>query len=58
MNLFSKPKAAAAPATPPSIDEAQQRVESQRRSRGMRGRAATMLTNGQAQSGPRQTTGN
>jgi hypothetical protein len=57
MNLFSKPKAQA-PATPPSIDEAQQRVETQRRGRGMRGRAATMLTNGAAQAGARQTTGN
>lgn len=57
MNLFGKPKAQKA-ATPPSIDEAQQRVEGQRRGRGMRGRAATMLTNGQGQAGPSQTTGN
>lgn len=58
MNLFSKPKAQTA-ATPPSIDEAQQRVEAQRRGRGMRGRASTMLTDGRGLSaGPRQTTGN
>lgn len=57
MNLFGgKPQK---PETPPSIDEAQARVDATRRGRSLRGRAATMLTTGKtAPTAKRQTTGN
>lgn len=57
MNLFgSKPEK---PETPPSIDEAQARVTAAQRGRALRGRAATMLTQGRSTpTATRQTTGN
>lgn len=58
MNLFSRPKAQK-PQTPPGIDEAQARVSASQRTRALRGRAATMLTEGRsAPTARRQTTGN
>lgn len=59
MNLFNKPKAMK-PETPPSIDEAQQRVDQMRRGQRLRGRAATMLTAGKttAPTAQRQAMGN
>lgn len=61
MNLFSKPKTQE-PATPPSIDEAQMRVESLRRGQKMSSRAAAMLSAGQGGMRPsvarRDLTGN
>ena len=57
MNLFSKKPEK--PETPPSIDEAQARVTAAQRGRALRGRAATMLTQGRtAPTAQRQTTGN
>lgn len=59
MNLFSKPKTPKATPAPPTIDEAQQRVGEQARARRMRGRAATMLSQGgQAPTGQATVTGN
>lgn len=60
MNLFGGGAKPQAPATPPSIDEAQQRVDQLRRGRRLRGRAATMLTQGQGGQAPapKQSTGN
>lgn len=57
-NLFSKPKPKPVEA-PPSVDEAQVRVDQLRQGRQLRGRAATMLTQGrqQAPTAQRQVTG-
>lgn len=59
MNLFSRPKVQK-PATPPSIDEAQQRIDEMKRGQRLRGRAATMLSQGKttAPTAQRQTMGN
>ena len=59
MNLFgggSTPKAE----TPPSIDKARERVGELKRTSALRGRAASMLTQGQVQAptAKRQITGN
>jgi hypothetical protein len=48
MNLFSKPKPVQAP-PPPQLDEARQNVDAMRRTSMLRGRAASMLTQGQVQ---------
>ena len=59
MNLFggSKPSK---PETPPSIDAARERVGSLKRTAGLRGRAAGLLTEGQGQvaTAQRRVTGN
>lgn len=52
MNLFGGGTPAAAPVqAPPSVDEAQTRVDQLRKGRTLRGRASTMLTQGK-QSAP------
>lgn len=62
MNLFGggKKAAAAEPGQPPSIDQAQSRVEALKRGTTMQGRASAMLVAGQQQSptAQRQVTGN
>lgn len=59
MNLFSKPKIPA-PTPPPTVDDAQVRVNEMRRGAQMRGRAASMLTQGgaAAPTAQRTVTGN
>lgn len=44
MNLFSSPSSK--PETPPSIDQARQKVGEMKRGAGLRGRAASMLVQG------------
>jgi len=56
MNLFGGGAAPAKVEAPPSIDEAQQRAQEQRRGRQLRGRAATMLTTGRGQTPTGQAT--
>lgn len=57
MNAFRRPQVEK-PQTPPTIDEAQLRVDQLRRGRTLRGRAATMLTNGRNQQTGNTSTGN
>lgn len=59
MNLFGG-GSSQKPATPPSIDQARERVSDLKRQSGLRGRAAAMLTQGQGDvaTAKRQVTGN
>jgi len=59
MNLFER-GSSKEKATPPSIDQARERVGELKRKAGLRGRAAAMLTQGQGDvaTAKRQVTGN
>ena len=62
MNLFGKKRGSdATPATPPSLDQARERVRELRRGQALRGRASAMLTQGRGGEVPtatRKVTGN
>ena len=46
-NLFKPQGSGDAPATPPAIDLAREKIQGQKKQAGMRGRAAALLVSGQ-----------